>query len=146
MRAKAYLKQLRMYDRIITARISKKQRMMESATKVTPTMRTDGAKPGGGNQDKIGSLSCDMADLERTIDFYVDKLADLRTDVMLLLARMKHERQREVLYYRYMQYLSWGEIAEKMGYKSIRGAMKVHGQALSEFEKVMEEVKVHAED
>ena len=135
--SKDYLVRLVAYDRIINARLDKRRRLMAAATRTTSTMRDDGAQMGGGFHDKIGEKMSAIADLDKTINFYTDLLADLKEDAMLLMGHMER-RHRDVLYKRYIECKPLRQVQQEMGYRSYRGICKVHGRALVEFEKLME--------
>lgn len=51
--AKDYLGRIAAYDKMINARLAKRQRLLEAATRTTSVMRDDGAQTGGGYRDKI---------------------------------------------------------------------------------------------
>lgn len=136
--AKDYLGRIAAYDNIINARLVKRQRLLEAATRTTSVMRDDGTQTGGGYRDKISERMSAIADLDNTINFYTDVLADMRLDAMLLIGRMERREQREVLYKRYIECKTLRQVQKEMGYASYRGICKLHGRALVEFEKLME--------
>lgn len=135
--AKDYLERIAAYDKIINARLAKRERLFAAATRTTPTLRDDGAQMGGGYHDKISEKMSAIADLDKTIDFYTDVLADLRLDAMLLIGRMERRKHREVLYKRYIERKPLRQVQKEMSYKSYRGVCRLHGRALVEFEKLM---------
>lgn len=140
--AKAYLLQIRKYDKQINRKIAHKEALYNQITRTTPVLRQDAAT-GGGNQDKIGSALAKMIDLEREITQDIDNLADLKRQAEKLLDRVadKNADHFEVLSRRYISYESYPKIAFAMGYESDRGAKSLHGRALLTFWKVMHEKK-----
>lgn len=140
--AKAFLLQIRKYDKLINRKIAHKEALYNQITRTTPILRDDAAR-GGGNQDKIGEALAKMLDLEREITQDIDHLADLKQEAEKMLDRVaeKNDKHFEVLSRRYISYESFVKIAFAMGYESDRGAKSLHGRALLTFWKVMHEKK-----
>lgn len=138
--AKEFLQQLEVYDSIINRKMARCGRLRAEAMRTTPVMR-EVCVQAGGYLDRIGDKVCAIADLEREIDFYVDIYADIKQEAMLMLARMANEKQREVLYRRYIEGKPLKKVQTEMHYRSYRGICYLHGNALAAFQKIMEEVE-----
>lgn len=133
--AKTYLQQIKLYDTHINNKLEEKARLKAMALNITSTIKGD-VVSGSHNQDKIGDAISKIMDLEREIAELTDALIDAKEDVTATLSKIRNEKQRTILYKRYVEYWSWNKIAKEIGY-TYRGTVKAHGRALQALEKVM---------
>lgn len=92
------------------------------------TSRSDGMPKSGGG-DRMGALVARVADLQDDLAAELDKYLQVRDLVTAKIGRMKDERYRDVLVYRYVAGLDWGSVAKVMHY-SIDHVYRLHGGAL----------------
>ena len=142
-RAKEYLMQLQATERMIDRKLVDRARLMALLTRATPLLQEAGGF-GGGNGDRLGSGVARLADLDAEIDREIDGLVDRKRDAERLLRRVANlnSRHYEILCRRYIAGETFEEIAQGMGYTTVRGATMLHGRALQTFEQVMKEAGV----
>lgn len=64
-----------------------------------------------------------------------EKLAQLTVKAVDIIAKEPDEKKREILYQRYLECASWGEIIRSMGY-SRQHIFRIHAESLSFLEKM----------
>ncbi|MGN1368455.1 MAG: hypothetical protein ACI4WX_06285 [Aristaeellaceae bacterium] len=138
MKAKEYLMQLKKMDVMIDCKLEKRRRLMELATRITPTIKED-VVSGGGNHDRMTDAVAKLVDLEMEINADIDRYVDLQREAEKLLDRLADtdRHKYDVLYKRYVLDEKWEKIAAEMGYSSVSSVYKMHGWALKSFEILM---------
>lgn len=88
--------------------------------------------PGGGESGSPIERPMDKVDeLERKITQAIDELADIRMEIEAVLGQLEDDTLRELMEYRYIDGLTWEQIAVKMNY-CWRQVCRKHGQALTQ--------------
>lgn len=128
MDAKAYLKQVRYYDTQINCKLEERQRLMELATKVTSTLRSDAAS-GSSNQDKLGGAVAKIADLDSEINRDIDVFVDLKKEARTIVDQVKDATELSILLKHYFLYESLEQIACEIN-MAYRNVTRIHGRAL----------------
>lgn len=80
-------------------------------------------------------LSDYIIQLEKLTDYLFEKYQrciGIETDIYMRLDQMTDQIEREVLRYRYVDGLTWEQIADRMSY-SRRNITRIHGRALQHF-------------
>jgi len=129
-RKKAYLK------RYHAAELAEKEIQEEiddlRMNKMFPALIQDGMPHGSS----AGDLSAYAAQLDELLTELKDQM-ELRIRIQREITRkietMQDETEKTVLRLRYIHWLQWEQIAERMGY-SLRNITKIHGKALAHFE------------
>lgn len=87
-----------------------------------------------------GSSCMDLSEYAAQIDELLTELKDqmeqrirIRREITQRIEAMQDETEKTVLRLRYIHWLRWEQIAERMGY-SLRNITKIHGKALAHFE------------
>lgn len=137
--AKEYLKGVKLLDAQINARLSEKEDLEDKLKHITPNLSFDKGS-GGGNHDKLGGMIAKIVDLERAIDADIDRFVDLKNEALGLLNKMNNPTYMTILHRRYFQHNTFEKIASDMGY-SWRWICKLHGRALQEFDKILQEAR-----
>ncbi len=83
------------------------------------------------NKDKIGELVSTLCDLEVDYVNLINELINRKKDAILKFNSLTDDRWRLVLELRYLKYLQWAEIAEKLNYSS-RQVRRYHEHAINE--------------
>lgn len=100
--------------------------------KMFPALIQDGMPHGSS----AGDLSAYAAQLDELLTELKDQM-ELRIRIQREITRkietMQDETEKTVLRLRYIHWLQWEQIAERMGY-SLRNITKIHGKALAHFE------------
>ena len=87
--------------------------------------------PGGGESGSAIERPMDKVDeLERKITQAIDELADIRMEIEDVLGQLEDDTLRELMEHRYIDGLTWEQVAEKMHY-SWRHTCRLHGEALA---------------
>lgn len=100
--------------------------------KMFPALIQDGMPHGSS----AGDLSAYAAQLDELLTELKDQM-ELRIRIQREITRkietMQDETEKTVLRLRYIHWLRWEQIAERMGY-SLRNITKIHGKAIAHFE------------
>lgn len=137
--AKEYLEKIKWYDVLIDSKLEELANLNSIVRRITPVMNTTGGG-GTGNQDKLGDTIAKIVDLQEEINRDVDMFVDMKREASTLLKKVTQAEYFQVLHKRYVLYESFEQMATEMKY-TYRGVCYVHGRALQEFGKVLEESK-----
>lgn len=128
MTAKAYLSQSLRLNQRINSKLEQIQSLRELATKCTPFLI---GMPKAPNQD--GSLMADtvlkIIDLEEELQKDIDRLVDLKKEIMAVVKAVDNMECQTLLEQRYLCFKSWEQIAVDMGY-NVRHVYRLHDEAL----------------
>lgn len=104
--------------------------LRDNAGKITPAYSL---APGGssGNGQKIEAAVVKIADLEMAINDDIVKMVLAIQEIRGLIAGVQDDKQRIVLYKRYLEYQKWENIAVELDL-DIRWVHRIHGRALNE--------------
>ena len=123
-----YLSRYRRLNQRIDRLLEEQSRWRERALKITPVLSQ---VPGGGESGSPIERPMDKVDeLERKITQAIDELADIRMEIEAVLGQLEDDTLRELMEYRYIDGLTWEQVAEKMHY-SWRHTCRLHGEALA---------------
>ena len=138
MTAKEYLQQAYQIHRSIQARkqqVVRLREIAECATSIANAARVSGTPA----RSKVESTVCRIADLQAMIQQDLCRLAEKYEEIQRIIDKVEDDTCRNILSLRYLSFLTWEEIAEKMNY-SYKWVHVLHGKAL---EKVKEYIEVH---
>ena len=124
---KAILLEYQAIERRINRLLDEKRGWMEKATAVTPVLSD---MPKGGGADKIQNAVCRIADIEADINREIDRQIDLRERIETAICAIPDGRLRDLMRYRYIDGLTWEQIAVEMHYSYVH-ICRMHGQALA---------------
>ena len=79
-----------------------------------------------------------VIELENEINADIDRLVDLKRDIMEMINKVGNLNYQILLEMRYLGGKSWENIALDLNYNN-RSVFKVHGKALKKIEEIMEE-------
>jgi len=129
VKVKEYLSQAYRIDQRINSKLEQVSSLRDLASKVTASYRTEpisSNKPGSAKENAIVKI----IDLENQIDTDIDRLVDIKRDIMNAIKSVEQAEYNLLLELRYLNYMTWEEIAEMMNY-SWRNVHYVHGKALA---------------
>ena len=127
---KEYLRGYRKHARRV-ARIEAEIEELRSM-KMNPSMNNDGM-PHGSGQGDLSGYAAKIEEMEhQLINERYNRIKSYQ-EIVLCIGYLKHENEKDVLFYRYIKGLEWWEIADKMKY-SERWIHEIHGKALKNFE------------
>ena len=136
MEAKEYLDSYRLIQTRINVLMSNIERLRAEAESVSISL--DGLPRGTATSDKMSRIVAEMADLESTLMDEMSGLFIRRTKIITQLGMLKSHKHQLLLQKRYIECKSWEAIAYEMDI-TWRHCYRLHGSALAEFEKIMQE-------
>ena len=122
---KARLQQAKRLDELI-------QRDMEELARLRALA---GALPSG--ETRHGAWGEKMQALEEKIQGEIDRYLDQKADIREKIAAVPRREERLILFYRYIDFLPFEKIAEKINY-SVAQVYRLHEKALNRIENVIE--------
>jgi len=136
MTAKDFLSQAYRIDQRINSKLEQVQSLRELATKATAALSD---APAGGNRNvhSMGEIIGKMIDLEAEINADIDRLVDLKREIVTLVNQVANHERQTLLELRYLCFKKWEEIAVAMGY-GLHHLYKIHNRALDDISAVME--------
>ncbi|MEG2261787.1 MAG: DUF1492 domain-containing protein [Raoultibacter sp.] len=132
MTAKQYLKQAYRLNELINNDLAELEQLKDLSTSIA-AVRCDRDKVKGGKiGSKIEFIVVKIIALEEMIDDEIDRFVDLKTAIRNAIVCVENRNEELLLRLRYIEFLSWDEIAEKMGFDE-RYVHKIHADALNNF-------------
>lgn len=107
------------------------------AEKVTQRLSLDTSFAKGTYTDRTGDYAVKIADLEIKIDRKIDKLVDLREQILKMIGALENNTERILIERRYILHESTEVIAEKLNY-SPRHTARLLQKALEDLEEIYE--------
>lgn len=136
MKAKEYLKQLEKLDTIINNKLVEKEQWKAIAMGVTANSEGERVQ-SSGRPSKMADAIDKCVDMETEIDSLVDKLVAMKHDITSVIEQL-NATEYDVLHKRYVQYLSYTEIAETKD-RDYNWVTTVHGRALKNVQRILDE-------
>ena len=140
MTAKEYLNRAWNVDQRINSKLHQLDSLKDMATKATSTLGTEPVS-GTRNVQRMADTIDNIVALENEINDDIDRLVDLKRDVIKTISKVKDTNCLTLLELRYLSFKSWDDIAAEMNYTS-RWVHIMHSKALAAVEKILEE-RVH---
>lgn len=123
-----YLSRYRKIDRQIDQLLEEQSRWREMALKITPVLSQT---PGGGESGSPIERPMDkVLEIDVEINREIDELQIVRQEIRAALNQLEDENLKLLMEYRYIDGLTWEQVAEKMHY-SWRHTCRLHGEALA---------------
>ena len=132
MKAKEYLEQAYHLDKQINNKLEIIHSLHDLATKTTNVPRDMPGSPNR-NVDKMESAIVKMVDLGREIDADVDRLVDLKVQIIQAINKVSDVECRILLEKRYLLFTTWVDIAVELNC-SVRNVHFLHKRALQLFQ------------
>lgn len=136
MGAKEYLQQVRKLDILIGRKIEQRDSLRADTVRITAHSEGERVK-SSGNLMRLSDTIAKIIDLEKEIDADIDKLVNLKKEIISVIDSIDHSEMIDLLYRRYLKYEKWEKIAVEMNY-NIRWVYRLHGQALKKISEKME--------
>lgn len=128
MNAREYLSQAYRLDQRINSKLDQVQSLSELATKATSTLTGMPRNPNRATSTMADAVA-KIVDLQAEINRDIDRLVDLKRDIVALVKSVDNTEFQTLLEKRYLCYMSWEQIAVDMNY-SIHHLYKIHTGAL----------------
>ncbi len=130
MNAKDYLLQARYLDERITSKTQQISSLNDLATRCTSTFSDMPRNPNHGGS-KIENCVLKIIELEESIKKDIEKLVDLKSEIMSVIKAVPNVEYQTLLEKRYLCFITWEQIAVDMNY-SMQHIHRMHSSALKE--------------
>lgn len=116
----------------IDAKLEQIEALKNLAKKATTGPFTE-SHASGGYTDRVGRTTARIVDLENEINEEIDRLVDVKEEMLGLIYTLSDGVLRIILERHYLLHEGWERIADKLGY-SPRHITRLHNRALEELE------------
>ena len=132
METKEYLELARNINIQIDSKLEQVSALRQLAIKASSTLSP---VPPSGTPDphRLEKTITRMMDMEHEVDEDIDRLVELKADIMKAISRVPDARERVVLELRYLAFKDWASIADAIGLH-IRQVYRLHDEALKHIE------------
>ena len=130
MKAKEYLSQAYRLDQRIDAKIEQVMSLRNLAAKATSTL-SDAMPSGTRNVHRMEDIIIKIIDFENEINADIDRLVDLKREIMRVIKALPNPEYQTLLELRYLCFKSWEQIAIEMNY-SIQHIYRLREKASKE--------------
>lgn len=122
-----YLSRYRRINARINRLLEEQGRWREIAMRTTPSMSQ--APGGGGSGSPIERPMDKVLEIDAEINREIDELQIVRQEICAALNQLEDENLKLLMEYRYIDGLTWEQIAVKMNYSYMQ-ICRLHGKAL----------------
>lgn len=136
MRAKDFLKQLPKLNKMIENKMAEKEQW-KSVALGTTSFNTSERVQSTPNPQKMSDAIVRCLDIEAEIDQCIDALVDTKKDVISVIEQLE-VTEYDVLHKVYVQNITLDIVADKYE-RSYSWATTIHGQALKNVQKILDE-------
>ena len=133
--AKDYLSQAYRIDQRINSKIEQVQSLRALSTKATATLSDVPPSKGTRNVHRMEDVIAKMVDLEMEINADLNRLIDLKHEIITVVKCVENPEHQTLLELRYLCFKTLEEIAMEINW-SIRQVYYMHGEALKEVEQI----------
>lgn len=123
-----YLSRYRRLNQRIDRLLEEQSRWRERALKITPTLSQ--APGGGGSGSPIERPMGKVLEIDVEINREIDEMQIARKEIRETLNQLEDENLKLLMEYRYIDGMTWEQIAVKMHY-GFQWVCKLHGRALN---------------
>lgn len=128
MISKEYLGQAYRLDQRINSKLEQVASLNELATKCTTTLTGMPRNPNRGTSMMADAIA-KIVDLQTEINRDIDRLVDLKRDMVKVIKNVDNAEYQTLLELRYLCFKTWEQIAVDMGY-TIDNVYRLHRKAL----------------
>jgi DNA-directed RNA polymerase specialized sigma subunit len=128
MTAKEYLGQAYRLDQRINSKLEQVASLNELATKCTSTLTGMPRNPNRGTSTMADAI-VKIIDLQAEINRDIDRLVDLKREMVKLIKAVDNTEYQTLLELRYLCFKTWEQIAVDMGY-NVRHVYRLHDEAV----------------
>lgn len=136
MTAKDYLKQLQKIDTLITNKMVEREQWRAMALSITPKMNGERVQ-SSGSQQRMADAVNSYVDIERELDRCIDEYYDKKREILSTIEQL-NATEYDILHKVYVQQIPLEDVARKKD-KSYSWATTVHGRALQNVQKILDE-------
>ena len=142
MTVKEYLSQAWNIDKRIDGKIAQASSLRDMTTHITQVL-SDMPKSASHNNHRLQDVISRLMDTESEVDENIDRMVDLKIEIMNAIWKVEDIGCRHILEERYINFKSWEDIASGMNV-SVRWVHKLHAKGLELIEKFLpKDTEVH---
>lgn len=130
MTPKEYLNQAYWLDRRIDSKLEQLSELRNMAVKTTSIM-TEDVVSHTRNVHSMQDVIAKIVDMQTEINTDIDRLVDLKSEIMHVIKAVKNPEHQTLLELRYLCFKSWEYVAEQMGY-NVRHIYRLHDEAVEQ--------------
>ena len=143
MKAKEFLQQLLKIDRQIENKQDEQEHWKSVAAGTASKFGTERVQ-SSGNPDKMADAIGKYIELEKEITQEIDRLIDKRREITGTIEQLNY-MEYDILYKIYVKYISFDDVAIMYG-KSYSWVTTIHGKALKNLQKILDEREIHSNE
>ena len=136
MKAKEFLNQAYLLDQRIKSKSEQIQSLNELATKCTVTL-TGMPRNSNHGDSTMADAVCKIIDLQNEIAADMDRLVQIKKDIVDVIGKVNDVKFRILLEKRYLCGETWEEITVSL-YHNRRWVFRLHDKALDEVQKILD--------
>lgn len=133
MTTKQYLNQIARINRMINNKLAEIYQLKTMVCSISVSMNEDKVQTSQGN-DILGNAVAKIIDLENEINKVIDAYIDKKEQIISQIDSIQDIMEYQVLFSRYIEFKTFEQISVDNNY-SVRQILRIHGNALVEFEK-----------
>ena len=135
MTAKEYLGQLLRYEKMINNKLSELYQLKAMASSISVAIDSERVQTSVRN-DKIPNSIVRIEQKQAEINSIVSDYVNAKDNIIRDIEKLTDSNQYDVLFKRYVEHKTFEVIATDLNY-SWRQIIRIHGEALREFEKII---------
>ena len=135
MTVKKFLNQAYRLDQRIQSKIEQLDSLNALATKASSTLSHMPKNPNKATSTMENTI-CKIIDLQHEINEDIDRLVDLKTEIVAAIKSVENREYQTLLEKRYLCFETWEQIAVDMHY-SLRWIHILHGKALNDLARLL---------
>ena len=132
MTAKEYLSRAHRLNDKINALLVELERYKELSCSISSPQLGERIQTSRNADPPFVRALIKIDETQRKINAAIDSLVDVKLDITERIGRMENADEQTLLHYRYLDEISWNDIALKMNV-SLRTIYRLHGSALQHF-------------
>ncbi len=129
MQTKEYMLKAFRLNELIESNLRELDNLREMSTYLSGKMTNEKVQ-SSNRSDTVANAVIKIIQLEQEINKDIDRLIDLKKEVRDIVEKVESDNEKLLLRLRYIEYLSWEEVAEKMNY-SLRWVYKLNKKIFS---------------
>ena len=136
MTAKEIMRAVREAEERVRDLKAQRAHYMDVATQASAVMG-DGIHSGSGGS-RVESAVMRLADIDRQIEAATEAYTAAHVRAAGLIGQLHGSRARRLMTLRYLCRASWRDIQAEMGYEDDKSAFRLHGAALAEMDRILQ--------
>lgn len=137
MTTKQYLNQIHRIDKMINNKLSEIYQLKNLVCSISISDNSERVQTSS-DKDSLGNAVSKIVDLEREVNDCIDKFSEKRRNIITKIDSIDNDMYYQVLFSRYIEQKTFEKIADDNEY-SVRQILRIHGEALLQFEKLFGE-------